>query len=479
MIADRKLALIASLALAASTAAPAATIVIVNTNAPGVGFNDPAPANPDAGGNISGTLGQQRLAVFLQAAETWGRLIESDVPIRIQAQMVNQTCGAGGTVLGSAGPISLQANFPNAPRPNTAYHVAQANSLAGQDLTPAANHISTNFNLAIDTGCSTGTVSWWYGTNPEETPPNDRIPLLPVVFHEIGHGLGFSAQVNLATGAYFSSSPTIWSNFLYDLETDKHWRSMSNLERVASATNDPDLVWSGGETNRYTSRFLLPAPAVTVTAPGSIAGVYPDVQTAAFGPPVPANGVTGDLVLADPVLACGALNNAAQMAGRIALVDRGSCDFTFKVENAEAAGALAVLVANNLPTGLSPMGGTSASIGIPSLGISQAFGTTLKDNLPNPGVSLTIGPAGELSGTNLGCMRMFAPTPVQSGSSVSHFHSVAFPNLLMEPALSRTIFDRVDLTIELFRDIGWVTNRDEVFFFDDFEPVECSLAPLP
>jgi hypothetical protein len=480
MSADHLRAALAALLLASAPVASAATIVIVNTNAANVGFNDPAPANPSAGGDISGTLGEQRLAVFVQAAETWGRLLESDVEIRVQASMQNQTCGAGGTVLGSAGPISLASNFANAPRPDTAYHIAQANALAGVDLTPGSNHIVTTFNLALDTGCSPNAVGWWYGTDPSEAPPDNRLPLLPVVFHELGHGLGFSAQVNLGTGAYFSSNPTIWSNYLFDLQTGQHWRSMTNDQRVASAINDPNLVWSGEETNRYTSRFLSPSLAVIVHAPASIAGSYTPVQTAAFGPQLSELGVTGDLAVADPVEACGPLTNAAAIAGRIAIVDRGTCTFVEKVEFAEAAGAIAVLVTNNA-AGLPPMGGASGSIGIPSLGITQALGDTLKANLPAPGVNATLGPdpGGALSGTQDGCMRMFAPNPVQQGSSVSHFSSDAFPNLLMEPALSRSIFDRVDLTIELFRDIGWVTNRDELLFYGNFDSRSCDPLPLP
>ena len=61
---------------------------------------------------------------------------------------------------------------------------------------------------------------------------------------------------------------------------------------------------------------------------------------------------------------------------------------------------------------------------------------------------------------------MNAPNPVQPGSSVSHWTVDTFPNLLMEPALNTSLFDDVDLTIPLFKDIGWnvvTANPDEVF----------------
>jgi hypothetical protein len=56
---------------------------------------------------------------------------------------------------------------------------------------------------------------------------------------------------------------------------------------------------------------------------------------------------------------------------------------------------------------------------------------------------------------------MFAPNPVQSGSSVSHYDTSAFRNLLMEPNISDDLTHSVtapqDLTFDLMRDIGWVS----------------------
>ena len=59
-----------------------------------------------------------------------------------------------------------------------------------------------------------------------------------------------------------------------------------------------------------------------------------------------------------------------------------------------------------------------------------------------------------------GRVRLYAPNPVQPGSSISHFDSVAFPDVLMEPADSPTIkaATNVDLTAALFADIGWRTE---------------------
>ena len=62
-----------------------------------------------------------------------------------------------------------------------------------------------------------------------------------------------------------------------------------------------------------------------------------------------------------------------------------------------------------------------------------------------------------------GFLRMHAPPDLQTGSSVSHWTLDASPDLLMEPVLSFGLFDQVDLTIDLFADIGWTTTEDVIF----------------
>src|SRR3954464_1911244 len=108
------LLVLAALLLAGSVPAFAnANIVIVNTNAPGVGFNDPTPAAP-VGGNPGTTVGQQRLNAFQFVADIWGARLDSalvdrsdghvvEVEIRVQGRFTPLACTANAAVLGSAG----------------------------------------------------------------------------------------------------------------------------------------------------------------------------------------------------------------------------------------------------------------------------------------------------------------------------------------------------------------------------------------
>jgi len=71
---------------------------------------------------------------------------------------------------------------------------------------------------------------------------------------------------------------------------------------------------------------------------------------------------TADMVLADDGSgttsdACEPLTNAGAVSGKIALVDRGSCAFVLKVKNAQNAGAVGAVVANNDGSGLINMAG--------------------------------------------------------------------------------------------------------------------------
>jgi hypothetical protein len=79
---------------------------------------------------------------------------------------------------------------------------------------------------------------------------------------------------------------------------------------------------------------------------------------------------------------CEAATNASALAGKIALIDRGKCTFVVKVQNATNAGAIGVLVANNV-SGPAPYLGANQGTPttVPTLGISDVDGAALRTAL--------------------------------------------------------------------------------------------------
>ena len=134
-----------------------------------------------------------------------------------------------------------------------------------------------------------------------------------------------------------------------------------------------------------------------INSPAGIAGAY-SATDAVFGPGLPATPITADLALLEDITpdndGCDSVTNAAALAGKIVVIDRGNCPFTQKVETAEAAGAVAVIIVNNVATAPIQMAGASNTIGIPSIMISQADGNTIKAQMAVGTVNGTISDGG-------------------------------------------------------------------------------------
>ena len=110
--------------------------------------------------------------------------------------------------------------------------------------------------------------------------------------------------------------------------------------------------------------------------------VITDMQRSSFG--TGQFNLSGELVIFDDGVAptrdaCTAAVNGAALAGKIAIVNRGTCAFTVKVKAAQDAGAIGVIVVNNTstPPVLPGMGGTDATVKIPNLGVTLAEGNNL------------------------------------------------------------------------------------------------------
>jgi hypothetical protein len=255
-------------------------------------------------------------------------------------------------------------------------------------------------------------------------------------------------------------------NGMLTVDTQGAFLSYSVAKVNADGTVSQKCVRSLDEANAW--RKAPGTPLLTVNSPPAIAGIY-QVGTASFGPPLASPGITGNVVLATDGVgtttdACEALTNGPAIAGNIALVDRGTCTFVIKVKNAQDAGAIAVLIADNVAGSPPPgPGGSDATIVIPSARITLADGNTIKAQLPagvnaTLGMDLTVLAGADPSGKAL----LWSPNPVQSGSSISHWDQIASPNQLMEPAINSDLTHEVDppedLTLPLLLDIGWTTG---------------------
>lgn len=447
----------AVLMLALAPAAQAANVVIVNLDVgTGLGYDDPTPATPE-GGNPGTTLGELRLNAANFAAQIWGDALDSPATIFVLATFQPLGCTPTSGTLGSAGTTFVFRDFAPGPPtviPGTWYHSSLADKLAGGDLNPGFGDIFSQFNgrIGVDPNCLVG-LDWYYGLDNNQGP-ND-IDFLSVVLHEIGHGLGFANFVNEATGTLFLGLPDIYTVFSEDNTLGLTWDVMTDAERQFSAVNTGNLVWNGGNVTAQAPNFLGPRPVLDVTGVGLF-----DAQAASFGPALTVAGTTGTVVLADDgtgVTTDGCEPLVNDVSGDIALIDRGACSFVQKVLNAQNAGAIGVVIANNVAGGPAPMGGSSPDVVIPSVGITLDQGNDIKAALPTT-ATIGLSPARLAGADNDGRVRLYAPSVVALGSSVSHFDTAATPNLLMEPFINGDLQSAttLDLTPYLLADEGWM-----------------------
>jgi hypothetical protein len=342
----------------------------------GTGFNDP-------------DLGAQRRAAIEFVAQVWGSLLASPVEINVGVSFQSQDCDDTGAVLAFASPQFIFESFQGAPVGGTWHAGPLAESLSGQNLSledvsnPDAADIEAVFNPDIDTGCLGSGSRFYYGL--DGNVPVNQISFVNVALHELGHGLGFLSLVDPGTGAQLLGLPDAYSRLLFDNDLGRTWANMTNAQRRISAVNSQRVAWSGQRVTTAARNLLEPGPVVTVSAPQAIAGNY-RVATAQFGPPLTTAGLAGQLAIArdgsaEPNLVCAPVANAAEIAGKIALIDRGTCLFVDKVKNAQNAGAVGVIIVNNVPDAPIGLGGDDPSIVIPSVHLSQADGALLKEVL--------------------------------------------------------------------------------------------------
>lgn len=433
----------------------------------GQGLDDPTPATP-VGGNPGTTRGEQAQNVFKFAADIWGAVLQSNVPITVSASFAKLSCTATAGTLGSAGTTNIYSFSAPAPAgavANTWYHSALFDALAGQDASPGSADIRARFNGALgSTGCLEGS-SWYFGLDGKQPP--GTIDFLNVVLHEMAHGLGFSAFGSLTTGLPLQGNDgvgreDIYTTFVYDDTQQMSWYAMTPTQRIAAALDDGNLVFTGENVKRQAPLALSQPLVLRVSAPAGAAGDY-SIYQASFGPTATTSNLNGTIVKAVTGTngeGCTSFDNAAAVSGHVALVDRGSCAFTDKVGNAQAAGATGVIIANNQPGVIVPGGTPTNPVTIPVVSVSQVDGATLSANLGGLTGGLAYGSA--LAGADAaGNVLLYAPTTLAQGSSFSHYDTRLTPNAIMEYAINSDLQGQIDLdlTPALFQDEGWKLNE--------------------
>jgi len=158
-----------------------------------------------------------------------------------------------------------------------------------------------------------------------------------------------------------------------------------------SGTNNANFSTpADGGSGRMQMYLWNAVPGFTVNSPSSIAGTYQAVESSfsTENKLINVGPVTGQVVYYNDN-AAGTLHEACtgapvnSVSGKIALIDRANCNFTVKVLNAQNAGALAVIMVNNVAGSPIIMGGTDNTITIPAVMISIDDGLIIKNQLAN------------------------------------------------------------------------------------------------
>jgi len=157
----------------------------------------------------------------------------------------------------------------------------------------------------------------------------------------------------------------------------------------------PSFAVNGWYTFQNTS-FSIP---LVVNSPSSIAGSYTNTARLFFAPVRTA--VTGNVVYVGRGCPAGSINGTNpddpyldNPSGKIALIDRGSCNASLKIDRAAQAGAIAVLLGLVAPGNARSFGFGGGTHFVPSLVITQATSNLIKSVLGGTvPVNVTISPA--------------------------------------------------------------------------------------
>ncbi|MFT5724477.1 MAG: extracellular elastinolytic metalloproteinase, partial [Bacteroidia bacterium] len=226
-----------------------------------------------------------------------------------------------------------------------------------------------------------------------------------------GSGLTFAADFSTAQSANNYLDAAIinlfyWNNLLHDVWYQYGFDEVSgNFQennygnggiasdhvfadaQDGSGTNNANFNPMTDGQNPRMQMFLwgtggLVADYFQIDEPTSIAKKYTSAP-ASIGADLTKTPVKGDMVLVDDGTAngsegCNSLINNNALSGNIAVFDRGNCSFVSKIQKAQNAGAIGVIIINNVGTAPITIRGNLTGVTIPIIMIAMNDGNTIK-----------------------------------------------------------------------------------------------------
>jgi len=203
------------------------------------------------------------------------------------------------------------------------------------------------------------------------------------VMHDIAYAYGFDEEAgNFQANNYGRGG--LGNDFVNAHAQDGGGQNNANFSVTPDGMN--------GRMQMYLWNINSSTP-FSITSPQSIVGGI-EVGTADFGAPITETPVSGQVIEATDgtiqgTLGCNELVNAEELDGKVALIDRGLCEFSTKVLNAQNAGAVGAIICNfeDALIGMAA-GATADQVNIPSVFVRSSDCQRIKQFLGS-GVSVT------------------------------------------------------------------------------------------
>lgn len=206
------------------------------------------------------------IAEFINVPSTFRRTVDftldrlsnfvsTDVPVYVSVEYTDLGGGSGGGLtLANARSGDFVANFPGAAYVNTAYPIALAEKLAGEEINPPGEPdilIQVNSNRNAN-----------FSVSPNNPLIGTKSDLATVLIHEIIHGLGFTAGANVDSEGRGALSSTIYARYLEDRDGVNYLDGFENNTIELGDELTGNFVFFNGLRFEFDTRARIHAPSM-------------------------------------------------------------------------------------------------------------------------------------------------------------------------------------------------------------------------